>query len=340
MSPPALVSPDASRSVVVGYRAASPVVITTKVGAEAFVPPKKCKLMVGPDGTAVAIGVTWEEAPRASHEDSKAYCRISWDKMYYDMAIAVLFVEHYVKPKTYDLPFHNIEEFRKMVEAQVYAGLISPEAGLRKFFNHMRSLVDMHTKIAVERKELHLFDEGDWQRACDKMKDFEQEVNIHGFDCLCGESNKKEAEEKISEEEIELIHMATSMGGNIVYKPVGYVGKNPEDVGDAEMSDDSDDDSKVSWHGCGKRIRAQACLEEATFAKMLKPYIVGLTLLPDSLKGKAFDVIDSAFEKIAYHGCSAEVAMQCLEGTLGKMHTVSDLRRMFLKATLAEDLDG
>ena len=340
MSPPAATSSaDDYRRIVVGYRGTSPVVVSTKAGSESFLPPKKRKLMVGPDGAAIAVGVTWEEAPRATDEDHKAACRIRWDKMYYDMTLAAIAVENYVKPKTYDLPFHNIEDFRKMVKAQVYAGLISAEAGLRKFFNHLRTLVDMHTTIAVERKELHLFNEGEWEYACDLMKEFEKEVKIHGFDCLYGESNKKEVEEKISEEEIELIHMATSMGGNIVYKPVGYVSNNPEDFGDAEMSDD--DGSTVSFRGCSKEstTRVAACLEKATFGKMLKPYIVGLTLLPENLKSKAFHLVDIAFEKVAYHGCTAQVAMKSLKETLGEMHTVSDLRMIFLKATVAEDLD-
>ena len=140
---------------------------------------------------------------------------------------------------------------------------------------------------------------------------------------------------------------------SIVDQSVGYVGEL-EDIGDADYSDGDDNGEDRTHNTCNSTTTSMKCshgdyyhtiptqvkAEQRAFTKLLKPYNVGLFLLPDLLRDEVFDVIEDGYCAIANDGYTAFDAMSYLHETVGKLYSNTEVRKIFLKETLLEDMDG
>lgn len=173
--------------------------------------------------------------------------------------------------------------------------------------------------------------------------DSDSECSIKGLEHTLSTNNKK------SEKNVHV-----SFDKCVMNKAVGYVG-GLEEFGDADYSDSSQNGNEEKSHGssqkstsckkcthtdCYNNMLSQVEGEKIAFTKLLKPYNVGLFLLPDLLREDVFDIIEDGFYAIVNDGYTAEDALSYLLDRVGRLHSNSDLRKIFLQGTLSEDLDG
>lgn len=141
---------------------------------------------------------------------------------------------------------------------------------------------------------------------------------------------------------------------SVVDDAVGHVG-GLEEFGDADWSDSADDDdekityvTKCNTLSCNKRddegchggTLGEVHAEKTAFTKLLQPYNVGFLLLPELLREDVFDIIGDGYYAIGNDGYTAQDALLYLHEKVGKLHSNAELRKIFLKGTLSEDLDG
>lgn len=144
---------------------------------------------------------------------------------------------------------------------------------------------------------------------------------------------------------------------NMLGRSVGYVG-GPETFGDADISDSSADsccclpgvcnlcskDSNSSFLTVDEYSEAykaaQRRNEENILTRIIKKHDLGIILLPELLRQKAYHFILEGRKAIRNRGYTAKDAWSDLEDILGKLRPNTELRRIFTQATYASDLDG
>ena len=135
---------------------------------------------------------------------------------------------------------------------------------------------------------------------------------------------------------------------------VSFVGEL-EEFGDADYSDSSQNSDEGKSLGSNKKSSSckkrtytdyynnmllEVEAEKKAFTNLLKPYKVGLILLPDLLREDVLDIIEDGFYAIVNDGYTAEDALSYLHDRVGRLYSNSELRKIFLQGTLSEDLDG
>ena len=348
------------------------------------------RLFVGPNGRPIAITITQEKGkfntslvPIASHIADAKKCvdtgalvvehvdkgsRELWEDLEYEMHMCKELVEEYVELETYGIPFHKIGNFLLEVRLEVYTGKISAECGVTKFFDHMRSLLDVHTAVARGKEEFRRFRVDVLEDALSAMDTVEYETYKCGHYGVS--QNSKQLGKGIARKNSNLWSygsseysssddsamslaekVAVTFHGDVC---IGYV-NGPEEFGDADESTTTSDDveSLSDKSSCttesGNAVNPKRCDaykdakirdELKTFSKLMKRYNLGLSLLPDLLKQKTLAIVSENRSVIGNGGYTSKQAFQDLQRKVGKLRPNAELRKLFLEATLAADLDG
>ena len=354
-----------------GYRASSPIVLSSDTGSECSMSSKKTKLSrEDSHGSDVFVSMAWKlaNAKEDATEDSDGSPAwmsnfTKWEQLEYDLSLCAELVESYVKLETYGIGFDKISLYRNDVKAEVCKGHISAQTGMTQFFDYLRGLLDVHVMIMRGRNDAWKFDISVLMEAMHAMDSIETETYSTGYYGMNDRSDEEDADkdnavpdELLPEDEMELIRKAVyDIGGSIAEKKVGYVG-GFEDFGDPEYSDMDDDDtdsmssndsmpalvSSYDFHDAkyGMYKAARVRTQQTELSKLLKRYNVGLTLLPELLQCKVQRLIMDGFDAIENRGYMAEDVMYDIAEEVGQLRTNADVRRLFLEATLVCDLDG
>ena len=257
--------------ILVGYRASSPVMISSDSSSSAcLTPPKKRKMIFGKDEVAVPVGVPEPntDVPAPCKFGSKEHgieegeipvCSQNlekWETLDYDLSLCQELVMLYVQPETYKIPFNQLDGFRRIVKLQVCQGFISVEVGTTKFFNHMRSLLCLHSSIARGKGDCLRFDLNMLRDAVDTMDKVETEIYDTGYYGMYdGDSHKSKSKLKVfpryklgvpryqlTKDEMKLIRKAASESGGSVLCGTVKCGSGPEEHKDIDSSVTFEDD--------------------------------------------------------------------------------------------------
>lgn len=99
-----------------------------------------------------------------------------------------------------------------------------------------------------------------------------------------------------------------------------------------ELLEDTVKDIKLN----GKRV----CSRQREFTKKLKPYNLGISLLPSRMKGQVKKCINENMDAISDRGYTSKDAFLDVWEKWGPLRSDAEMRRLFMEITYASDLDG
>lgn len=308
-------------------------------------------------------------------EDISKKNQVKWEQLEYEMHLCKDLVERCVEEESYGIGFEKLDDVYKTVKLEVCSGRMSAQGGMSKFFDYMRGLLDVYVTVIRGKKEYGRLKIDLLGEALETMTTVEYETYNSGYygvgyknvemEESTEESNSRsstisDSDYSVSDEsEMSLIvQAAIACGGracsNTEDPKIGQV-HGPEDFGDAELSesdtdsewdaDNASDSDTVSSEenevtDCKVYKAARVRRELNAFAKLLKRYNLGLSMLPELLKQRTFATVTEKRQAIENRGYTAKQAFADLQEKVGKLRPNAEIRKMFLQGTLVEDLDG
>ena len=195
-------SSNTGKRLLLGYRASSPVVITSDSESDMSMSSKKRK--VGSQkysGMEKKVSATASKPPRSVIIKTPfAYTEVKedpgkeegdlgvvasnlerWEQLDYEMILGRDLVLRYVKPQMYDLAFDKSDSVREILKKKVGMGVMSPQRGLSEYFDHLRGLLDVHASVVRAKGDHQLFRSDDLREAVVMMEMIETETYETGY---------------------------------------------------------------------------------------------------------------------------------------------------------------